>query len=82
MKIIRNELYVKPCPFCGYTPTEFGKDIIRNELVTTVIHPWSEDIYCPLGMLVFPLKYWNKRIHEGDPEISDVLIPEDNEYYT
>lgn len=51
----------KPCPFCEWIPEQFGHDIIQGKAQETIIHPYSDEHYCPIGGLVFPVEYWNKR---------------------
>lgn len=62
---------IRPCPFCGIVPTGFGRELRYGKVETTVIHPYDENSYCPLGMLVFPLSYWNKRVYDTSTEDSE-----------
>lgn len=72
MKIIVTPHSIKPCPFCGQTPTDFGEEIRDGKKEIIVIHPRTEGIYCPLNILVFPLKSWNNRF---DFNMFDEEIP-------
>lgn len=48
-----------PCPFCGWVPTYFGRNIYQDQLVKVCYHPQSDT--CGLSHGVFNERQWHRR---------------------